>query len=190
VALIALGGVSVPLALPLWASVFLAPVGFLYPSIYLRSSANSRRRSFRHALSSFLDLVAISLSAGRGIDGALNEAARAGDGWAFDQFRDALQRARLLGHTPWSQLASLGDQLDIPELKELAASAELGGAEGARVRASIAAKARSLRLRGLTDVEATAQGASEKMSLPIVGLMLGFIIFLGYPAVTQVINGL
>jgi tight adherence protein C len=189
-ALIALAGASVPFAVPLWASLFLAPIGFLYPSIYLRSTANARRRSLRHALSSFLDLVSIALSGGRGIDGALSEGAAAGDGWAFEQFRDALLRARLMGTTPWSGLAELGDRLDLPELKELAASAELGGAEGARVRASIAAKARALRLRGLTDVEAAAQSASEKMSLPIVGLMVGFIIFLGYPAVIQVVNGL
>ena len=34
------------------------------------------------------------------------------------------------------------------------------------------------------------QSASERMSLPVVLLMTGFIVFLGYPAVAQVINGL
>jgi hypothetical protein len=53
---------------------------------------------------------------------------------------------------------------------------------------SIAAKARALRLRGLTDIEAQAQSASERMSLPIVGLMLGFVAFLSFPAVIQVVQ--
>lgn len=189
-ALIQLGGVSVPFAVPLWTSLALLPLGFFYPTLMLRSNARARRRTFRHAFSSFLDLVSISLSGGKGIDGALHDGANAGDGWAFERLRDSLHRSRLLGQTPWKGLSTLGDELNMPELKELAASAELGGAEGARVRASIAAKARALRLRSLTDVEAAAQSASEKMSLPIVGLMVGFIVFLGYPAIIQVVNGL
>lgn len=189
-ALVQVGGVSVPFAIPLWTSLALFPLGFFYPTVILRSTARARRRTFRHAFSSFLDLVSISLSGGKGIDGALHDGANAGDGWAFERLRDSLHRSRLLGQTPWKGLSTLGDELNMPELKELAASAELGGAEGARVRASIAAKARALRLRSLTDVEAAAQSASEKMSLPIVGLMVGFIVFLGYPAIIQVINGL
>ena len=38
--------------------------------------------------------------------------------------------------------------------------------------------------------EARAQQASERMSLPIGLLFLGFLIFLGYPAVAQVFHGL
>jgi Flp pilus assembly protein TadB len=98
--------------------------------------------------------------------------------------------ASLLGKTPWAGLARLGDELEVPELKELAASAELAGSEGARVRASVAVKARALRLRALADAEAAAQSASERMSLPIVLLLVGFVLFLGYPAVVQVLAGL
>jgi hypothetical protein len=98
--------------------------------------------------------------------------------------------ARLQGETPWAGLARLGEELSFPELGELAASAALAGDEGARVRASLAAKARSLRLHGLTDVEAAAQSATERMTLPVVLLMLGFIVFLVYPAVEQVLHGI
>lgn len=189
-ALIEFGGVSVAWAIPAWTSLALAAIGFLYPSVALRSKARAQRQTFRHAFSSFLDLVSVSLSGGKGIEGALHDGSNAGDGWAFEYLQDALQRSQLMGETPWKGLARLGDELDVPELKELAASAQLGGAEGARVRSSIAAKARALRLRGLADVEAAAQSASEKMSLPIVGLMVGFIVFLGYPAIIQVVNGL
>jgi Flp pilus assembly protein TadB len=188
--LIALGGVSVPFIIPVWVSLAMLPLGFMLPSLTLRSKAASRRRSFRHAFSSFLDIVSVSLAGGKGVEGALNDGATIGDGWAFAHIRRALHRSRLLGETPWRGLSRLGDELNVPELKELAASAELAGAEGARVRASIGAKARSLRLRGLTDIEAEAQSASERMSLPIVGLMLGFVVFLGYPAVIQVVHGL
>jgi Flp pilus assembly protein TadB len=189
-ALMGLGGIPVGFALPLWVSIGLAPVGLVYPSLALRSKAADRRRSFRHALSAFLDIVSISLAGGRGVETALYAGADAGQGWAFGEIRRALLEARLLGETPWAGLARLGSDLAIPELGELAASAALAGSEGARVRASLAAKARALRLRGLTEIESAAQSASERMSLPIVALMVGFIVFLAYPAIDQVLNGL
>jgi Flp pilus assembly protein TadB len=189
-AVMRLGGVDVGFALPLWLSIGLAPVGFLYPSLALRSKAAERRRSFRHAFSAFLDVVSISLAGGRGVESALYDAAESGQGWAFAELRRALLEARLLGETPWRGMARLGQLLAVPELGELAASASLAGEEGARVRNSLAAKAKSLRLRGLTDIEAAAQSASERMSLPIVALMLGFIVFIAYPAVDKVLNGL
>jgi len=95
-----------------------------------------------------------------------------------------------MGEPPWAGLDRLGSELQINELRELAASVALAGDEGARVRGSIAAKARSIRIRGLADAESVAQAASERMSLPIVLLMVGFVIFLGYPAVNQVLTGL
>ena len=98
--------------------------------------------------------------------------------------------ARLLRQPPWVGLSRLGSELGLPELGELAASAGLAGTEGARVKASVTAKAKALRVRVLADVETAAQSASERMSLPIVLLLLGFVLFLGYPAVTQVLRGL
>ena len=135
-------------------------------------------------------MVSVSLAGGRGVEGALNEAASAGDGWAFRELRAALADARLLGEAPWAGLARLGADIGVPELAELAASAALAGTEGARVKASVAARAKGLRVRVLADVETAAQSASERMSLPIVLLLLGFVLFLGYPAVTQVLQGL
>ncbi len=189
-ALMLAGGVNIGVVFPLWLSLALAPIGFVYPSILLRAKAADRRRTFRHAFSSFLDIVSISLAGGRGVDSALHDAADAGQGWAFDLLRRSLLEAHLHGDTPWSGLATLGEDLAVPELGELAASAALAGDEGARVRASLAAKARALRLHSLTEIEAAAQSATERMTLPVVLLMLGFIAFVVYPAINQVLNGI
>jgi tight adherence protein C len=189
-AFMTLAGADLGVALPMWASLLLAPVGFTFPTLTLHSKAADKRRSFRHAFSAFLDVVSISLAGGRGVDSALHDAASAGEGWPFQELRRALLDAQLRGETPWAGLNRLGDELGVPELSELAASAALAGSEGARVRASLAAKARSLRLRGLLEVEAAAQSASELMSLPVVLLMLGFVAFLGYPAIAHVLAGI
>jgi Flp pilus assembly protein TadB len=185
-----IGGVHIGMSLPLWCSIALAPLGFTYPAVALRSKASERRRTFRHGLSAFLDIVSISLAGGRGVESALHDGADAGHGWVFEEIRQALLEARLLGETPWAAMARLGTDLGVPELGELAASASLAGSEGARVRASLAAKAKAIRLRGLADIESAAQSASERMSLPIVALMVGFIVFLAYPAVDRVLTGI
>lgn len=184
------GGVSVSLLLPLWCSFAFAITGFCVPLLGLKASATERRSGFRHALSAFLDLVAVSLAGGAGVEHALSSSAQGGRGWAFAEIRQALAEARLMSEPPWTGLAQLGTDLGVPELNELAASATLAGDEGARVRSSIAAKARSIRIRGLAEAESAAQSANERMSLPIVLLMLGFVVFLGYPAVMQVLTGL
>lgn len=78
----------------------------------------------------------------------------------------------------------------MPELEELANSLTLAGAEGARVRQSLMAKAESLRQRRMTEAEAEANESSERMVLPLVLLGLGFLLFLGYPAVSRVLGGI
>jgi hypothetical protein len=106
------------------------------------------------------------------------------------RLREALAVARLSGETPWAALGRLGQELRIDELVELSSSLLLAGSEGAKIRDSLAAKADSLRRHEGSMAEARAQQASERMSLPIGLLFLGFLIFLGYPAVAQVFHGL
>ncbi|MEZ5230974.1 MAG: type II secretion system F family protein, partial [Acidimicrobiales bacterium] len=188
--IMAAGGVSVPWILPAWGSLLLGLAGACVPLAILRSAAAERRNAFQHSLSCYLDLVAIRLAGGAGVDGALSHCAEASPSWAFTEIRQALVEARLMGEAPWTGLGRLGEDLGVPALCELAASTALAGNEGARVRTSLTAKARSLRTKGLASAEASAESASERMSLPVVLLMLGFVAFLGYPAVLQVLTGL
>lgn len=186
--LMLVGGVTIPIVMPGAASALLCAAGFFVPAITLRSEAAERRHSFRHALSSYLDLVAVTLAGGAGVETALQDGADTGQGWAYAELRQALLTSRLLGETPWAGMDRLGRELGIVELQELAASAALAGEDGARVRGSIAAKARALRSRGISDVEASAQAATERMSLPIVLLLLGFMVFILYPAIARIIG--
>ncbi|MEU0465363.1 type II secretion system F family protein [Amycolatopsis sp. NPDC006131] len=175
---------------PAVASILFALGGFLLPDISVRQEAERRRSTFRHALSAYLNLIRVLLAGGAGVDGALSDAVNIGKGWAFQQLRRALVTAKLTRTTPWSTLGQLGTELDVHQLSELAASVSLAGTEGARVRASLAAKAAALRTRELTDAEGEAQAATERMSLPVVMLFGGFLIFIGFPALASVLGGL
>jgi Flp pilus assembly protein TadB len=181
-------GLSVPLTVPAWLSLVMAAVGFVSPTLRLRQQAAERRRGFRHACSAFLDVVALALAGGQGVESALWAAAAAGEGWAFSELRGALERAVLVGETPWSALDRLGADLDVGELRELAAAVGLAGEHGAKVAASVIARAESLRARGLAEVEADAHAASERMAMPTVLLLCGFLLFLTYPAVINVLT--
>ena len=184
--LLSLGGVSVPWTIPLWVSLIMAAGGFFVPDLGIKADADKRRQDFRHALGSFLDLVVVALAGGGGIESALGAAANTGDGWAFLHLRRALETSRVSREAPWSALGRLGSELGVPELTELAASVGLAGTEGARIRQSVAAKAASLRTHLLSEAETEAQSASERMSLSVVLLFAGFLLFVGFPAVAQV----
>jgi Flp pilus assembly protein TadB len=184
-------GVGLPLAIPLWAAIGLAIGGFILPDLGLRADAAALRGEYRRTLSLILDLTVISLAGGAGVEGALTDAAAsAGEGVAAARLHQALEEARLRREPPWTALGRLGEELSVPELVELAASLGLAGTEGARVRPSLTAKAASLRAHELTETEAAAQAATERMSLPVVLLFAAFLVFIGFPAIARVISGL
>jgi Flp pilus assembly protein TadB len=160
--------------------------GFVYPDVAVREEADRQRQAFRHALSAYLDLVNVILAGGGGIDTALHAAADAGDGPAFAQLRLALDRARLTNRSPWDVFAELGARLNVPELGELAASVSLAGSHGARIRQSLAAKADALRGHQLAEIEADAESATERMTIPVAVLLFGFLVFIAYPALVQI----
>jgi Flp pilus assembly protein TadB len=184
-----LAGIQLPFLIPAWALIVVGSLGWFAPDLVLRSEAETRQRSFRHAVGAFLDLVAVSLAGGTGIEGALHGAVTLGQGWGFTRLSEALEHARLAGDTPWAALGRVGEELGVPELRELAASLVLAGHEGAKVRQSLAAKAASVRLHQLADVEGEAAEATERMVLPIGLLFFGFLVFIGYPAVAAIVGG-
>jgi pilus assembly protein TadC len=179
-------GSGIPVGLAVVAPILAVVGGYFVPDLLLRSQAEAKRRQFRFALSSYLDLVNVLLAGGAGVETALEATAAAGDGWAFEQVRNALLRSRTMRRSPWSALSELGTELGVAELVELAASVQLAGEEGARIRSSLSAKAAALRARQLTQIEADANSASERMGFPTVAMFMGFLALLAYPAIQQI----
>ncbi|MFK0111645.1 type II secretion protein F [Streptomyces sp. NPDC091217] len=189
-ALLTLGGRPLPWPVPLGGCLALAVGGFLLPDATVRVEAERRREAFRHALGAYLNLIHVLLAGGAGVDGALVDAARIGQGWSFRQLRRALNTARLTCTSPWTTLAQLGEELQIGDLSELAAALSLASTEGAKVRASLAAKAAAMRSRNGAEAEGKANAATERMAMPGILMAFGFIVFVFYPALTQITNSL
>jgi Flp pilus assembly protein TadB len=183
-----LAGINLGVLLPAWLSVTLAAAGAILPDLRVRAEAARRRRTFRYAVGAYLTQVAISLAGGAAPEEALHKALNVSGGWPFARLAAALDRARLAGQAPWVGLGQLGASLGVSELGELAASMSLAGTEGARVRDALTAKAATLRRHDLAEAETTAAAATERMVLPIALLAFGFVAFLLYPALTQVLT--
>lgn len=180
-------GIDVPAAVVALAAAGAAAAGFFLPDAMLARRAARRRRDFRYALSLFLELVVIVLAGGGGVNTALYDAAGSGSGWAFVELRRSLHTARLQRRSPWAALTELAERIGSVELRELASSVELAGTSGARVRDSLRAKAISVRDHELAEAEAEALADSERMGGPMVGMFVGLILLIGYPAMVTVL---
>jgi Flp pilus assembly protein TadB len=180
------GGAAFGASAPLWASLAGAAGGWWLAELTVHAEAQRRRAELRHALSAVLDLVVIALAGGAGLEQALDDACADTHGWAAARLNRAVAIARVLRIPPWEALGQLGDDTGVVELRELAATMSLAGTEGARIRTSLAVRAATLRAHQSAALEAKANSATERMSLPVMLLAAGYLLFLLYPAVAGI----
>lgn len=183
------GGVRIHVLVPVAAGLLLGLGGALIPIAELNAAAKRGRRHAKRVICSFLDLVVLGLAGGMGIESALLTAAQLGENIVSRRMLAALSLCRDAGEPPWEALTRLGETLGIEELSELAATAGLAGMEGAKVRATLAARAASIRRHELANSEAEANALTERLFIPGAFLLVGFLIFIGYPAFTRIASG-
>ena len=140
---------------------------------------------FKHALGAHFNLVGVNVAAGKGVEGALETAAAGGQGAGVRRDPPSPLPGQDHRRNPLVWIRP-GEDLGVAELRELAATSGLAGDVGAKVRSSLAAKAATLRSRGLAEIEEAANAANERMSLRVVLLVVAFIVFIGYPAVFRI----
>lgn len=175
-------GFRLPVAIPLWFAAAGGVIGVVTAVRSVKTSAAQARQGFSHALSSFCDITGMCLAAGRGVESSLETAAHTGRGWAVVELQSALRAGYVRGDTPWDALARLGNDARLDDLVELAAALSLAGDEGAAVRETVTSKAKAIRERLTSEAERSAASVTERMGIPATLLLLGFIVFLGFPA--------
>jgi tight adherence protein C len=153
----------------------------------LASEAAGRRRRFCEELAAYLDLVAQLVAGGAGIDEALWRAARSTNTPGLVMVRDTIASARVRRRSEWAELGDLAIRARLPELAELVTAIELASSDGARVRASLQAKAKSLRSASASEQLAAANRASEYMGGPLIAMLLAFLAVVLAPALAQVL---
>jgi tight adherence protein C len=183
-----IAGVPLSGVAPAAVAVGLGLFGLFIPDLTLRSEAAARRRDFKRSVGVFLDLVAMNLAGGRGLPEALLAAASVSDHWSMVRIRQALANARLYGTTPWRALGDLGREIGVEELEELSGALVLAADDGAKIRSSLSARAATMRRRELAQAEGDEGEKSQSMLVAQMLISTAFMIFLGYPAVAQLLR--
>lgn len=160
-------------------SMVLAPV--LVHSV-LVEHADEIRADLRYQVSAYLDVVTMLLAGNTGYEGALEQAAQAGDGRLFLELRRRMRESGARGSSLTEALRQTGVELGLEELQQIAATAALSAAEGAPVARTLAAKCSTLRAALSTEQESEARLRTSRLTTPVVGMALIFMALVMYPA--------
>lgn len=184
----AVAGRPLPFAIPAAVGLLLGVMLWFAPDGDVKKKAAQARREFVHAVTVYLDLVALQRLAGDGPTQALKVAATSADAWEFVRIHETLIQADLAGVSPWDALKALGDHLAVPELTDVAEIMRLSSQEGASVYEQLRARAGSLRSAQLADEQSAANAAVERLNMPIACLFIVFATFLGAPAFVRILG--
>jgi Flp pilus assembly protein TadB len=150
------------------------------------AKAEQARREFVRAVCTYLDLVALQLSAAHGPVQALEQAAKVCQGWVFERIREGLMRAQMDGQRfPWQELREMADQIGVPELGDVGAIMQSSGIEGAQVQDTLRQQADSLRDQIRTDALGRAESVTSRLDIPGAALVFVLVAFVLYPFMTR-----
>ncbi|MFI5689464.1 type II secretion system F family protein [Streptomyces sp. NPDC051636] len=183
-----IAGVGLPFYVPAGVGLLVAALLFITPDLAVRDQAKRAREEFAHALSAFLDLVALKRAADAGPAEALEKAAEVGEGWPFLYLQGALRRARLEKIPPYQALAELSTQYELPVLDDVADIMRGSATDGAAVYKALRARTAALNAELLADQSAEANAASEKMTAPGALLAVLVMLLMAFPAVIRMLT--
>lgn len=177
-----LGLVSLSLFVPLLAALALAVLAPVVVHSLVVEEAEAVRSDLRYQVSAYLDVVTMLLAGNTGYEGALEQAAHAGDGRLFAELRRRMRESGARGSSLTDALQRTGVELGLEELQQIASTAALSAAEGAPVARTLAAKCATLRSALSTEQESEARLRTSRLTTPIVGMALIFMALVMYPA--------
>jgi tight adherence protein C len=184
VALGALMGSPVALGIALLAG---AALGFYMPVLWLDQLVRQRRADLEGALPNALDVVAISMEAGLGLDRALEQLVRHQEGPLTLLVARALREIEL-GRPRAEALEEMAQATGVEDFVALVRSIIHAERTGVPIARTIAAHSAQMRVKRRLRIRADAARASLKILLPTVGCVFPtlWLILLG-PALLVVI---
>lgn len=185
----ALLGVAIPLTMgvlggkvggvALWA-LFGAAAGFFAPDIYIAKKGKKRQAEIRKTLPETLDLLAIAVGAGMGLEGAVELVIQRLPGALGDEFHRVLQELSL-GVSRREALGNLRERTEVEELSTFALILSQADALGTPLSQVLRSQASEMRM--LRRQRAREAGAKTPVAL-LFPLLLGI-----FPALMLVVMG-
>jgi tight adherence protein C len=161
-------------------TVGLAAAGFFGPDYFLSVKARSRRERVKADLPDALDLLAVSVEAGLGFDGAIAKLTEHMDGPLAEEFSLTLGEMRI-GESRQDALKRMAERVDAPELSSFTRAIIQADQLGTSLGRILRVQAADSRLRRQAAAEEKAMKAPIKMLFPTV-------LFI-FPAIFLVILG-
>ena len=195
---LALGGLATGIAFgaavaPV-AGVFFAPVlaalGFTVPDTILGFRIRERRERIRAELPDALDLLAVSVEAGLGLDGAIAKLTEHMHGALVDEFALTLGEMRI-GESRPDALKKLAERVPAPEVSAFVRSVVQAEQLGISLGRILRVQAADSRLRRQAAAEERAMKAPIKMLFPTALFIFPamFVVILG-PALLNITSSL
>ena len=165
-----------------------AVLGFYLPTIWMRQLVNERRAQLEAVLPNALDVVAISMEAGLGLDRALEQLVRHQEGPLTLLVARALREIEL-GRPRPEALNDMAEATGIEDFAALVKSILHAERTGVPIARTIAAHSAQMRVKRRLQIRADAARASLKILLPTVGCVFPtlWLILLG-PALIVVLT--
>ena len=166
--------------------LFVVVVGFFGPDYLVSMYARRRRERVRAALPDALDLLAVSVEAGLGLDGAIAKLTEHMEGPLAEEFALTLSDMRI-GEIRSEALKRLGERVDTPEVSSFTRSIIQADQLGTSLGRILRVQAADTRLRRQATAEEKAMKAPIKMLFPTVLFIFPamFLVILG-PAILNI----
>jgi tight adherence protein C len=157
-----------------------AAAGFATPGIVLSARTRRRREAVRTELPDALDLLAVSVEAGMGFDGAIAKLTEHMEGPLAEEFSLALGEMRI-GEGRQEALKKMSDRVDTPELSAFVRAIIQADQLGISLGRILRVQAADTRLRRQAAAEERAMKAPIKMLFPTVMFIFPamFLVILG-----------
>jgi tight adherence protein C len=167
-------------AVGILAGTLFAGIGFIAPETVLSSKIRARRDRIRSELPDALDLLAVSVEAGLGLDGAITKLTEHMQGSLVDEFAMTLGEMRI-GESRHEALRSLAERVPTPELGAFVRSVIQADQLGISLGRILRVQAADSRLRRQAAAEEKAMKAPIKMLFPTALFIFPamFVVILG-----------
>lgn len=185
VALALLGLVAAPARAHLVWVVFAAVLGFFVPDLVLDSKARQRQSAIGRELSEALDLMAITVEAGLGLEQAIAVVSENLAGPLGDELNRLLREVEL-GVPRRDALAALRDRTSVPELSGFVVALVQADAMGVSIADVLRVQAQQVRLKRRQYAREQAAKTPVKILFPVIfGILPALmVVVLGPSAVT------
>jgi tight adherence protein C len=153
---------------PVWLWFIAFALGFLLPDWQLERAVQMRRTRCLMELPAIVDLVAITLSSGMGLEQALMRAASYSSGAVAEELRRALREVAIGQRTLFEALSAIGARNGVPELSLFVSQLASAQDQGLPLVRTLAEQAEMLREGKRTRLLEQGGKLSEQMVLPVI----------------------